>query len=224
VRVCRVCRAGHPPRFPDSHGADRVDRSAPDRLWVTVITEHPGRHGGRRRRAGWLLAPRCWLVDRCAAHHDLGHQRPGHGHRAMRAPPAPIHSDHGTQFISWAFTRRAIDSGSGPVPSMDSIGSIALMTQAWSGCGVPAGGPAGSSAVDDPGRTGATNLDYLESFQQSPAPPLSARHVETSGVRLDTTPRQGHECRYPTPETSDRAAQTATSLSNGARCLFSHFT
>jgi putative transposase len=31
-----------------------------------------------------------------------------------------IHSDHGTQFTSWAFTQRAIDSGL--VPSMGSIG------------------------------------------------------------------------------------------------------
>jgi putative transposase len=31
-----------------------------------------------------------------------------------------IHSDHGTQYASWAFTRRALDSGL--VPSMGSIG------------------------------------------------------------------------------------------------------
>jgi putative transposase len=31
-----------------------------------------------------------------------------------------IHSDHGTQFTSWAFTRRAQESGL--VPSMGSIG------------------------------------------------------------------------------------------------------
>jgi len=36
------------------------------------------------------------------------------------APGAAIHSDHGTQFTSWAFTRRAVDSGL--VPSMGSIG------------------------------------------------------------------------------------------------------
>jgi len=32
-----------------------------------------------------------------------------------------IHSDQGTQFTSWAFTRRAIDSGL--LPSMGSVGS-----------------------------------------------------------------------------------------------------
>ena len=39
-----------------------------------------------------------------------------------RRPPsgALIHSDHGTQFTSWAFTQRALDSGL--VASMGSIG------------------------------------------------------------------------------------------------------
>ena len=38
-----------------------------------------------------------------------------------RAPPGTIiHSDQGTQFTSWAFTRRALDSGL--VPSMGSVG------------------------------------------------------------------------------------------------------
>src|SRR5437588_11350724 len=40
----------------------------------------------------------------------------------QRAPAAGtvIHSDQGTQFSSWAFTQRAVDSGL--VPSMGSIG------------------------------------------------------------------------------------------------------
>jgi len=38
-----------------------------------------------------------------------------------RQPDATvIHSDQGTQYTSWAFTRRALDSGL--VPSMGSIG------------------------------------------------------------------------------------------------------
>ena len=37
-----------------------------------------------------------------------------------KAEGVVIHSDHGTQFTSWAFTRRAVDSGL--VPSMGSIG------------------------------------------------------------------------------------------------------
>jgi putative transposase len=44
-----------------------------------------------------------------------------------------IHSDHGTQFTSWAFPRRAIDSSL--VPSMGSIGDCydnAVMESFWS--------------------------------------------------------------------------------------------
>ena len=42
-----------------------------------------------------------------------------------------IHSDHGTQYTSWAFTRRALDSGL--VPSMGSIGDCLLSGSARSG-------------------------------------------------------------------------------------------
>ena len=44
-----------------------------------------------------------------------------------------IHSDQGTQFTSWAFTRRAIDSGL--VPSMGSVGDCsdnAVIEAFWS--------------------------------------------------------------------------------------------
>lgn len=44
-----------------------------------------------------------------------------------------IHSDQGTQFTSWAFTRRALDSGL--LPSMGSVGSCydnALIESFWS--------------------------------------------------------------------------------------------
>ena len=44
-----------------------------------------------------------------------------------------IHSDHGTQFTSWVFTQRAIDSGL--VPSMGSIGDFydnAVIESFWS--------------------------------------------------------------------------------------------
>ena len=44
-----------------------------------------------------------------------------------------IHSDQGTQFTSWAFTRRAVDSGL--LPSMGSVGDCfdhAVMEAFWS--------------------------------------------------------------------------------------------
>src|SRR6266496_1796333 len=62
------------------------------------------------------------------------------GHRFDRAPDqgrptdsTVIHSDQGTQFTSWAFTRRAVDSGL--LPSMGSVGDCfdnAVMEAFWS--------------------------------------------------------------------------------------------
>jgi putative transposase len=112
---------------PDQIAADLVDRqfsrSGPDQLWVTDITEHPTREGKlycavvldaySRRVVGWSIdtSPTAALVT---------------GALGMaidtRTPPtgAIIHSDHGVQFASWAFTQRAKDSGL--LPSMGSVG------------------------------------------------------------------------------------------------------
>jgi putative transposase len=65
-----------------------------------------------RRVVGWSIdsAPTSALVTN-ALGMAIGNRRPD---------GTLIHSDHGTQFTSWAFTRRALDSGL--VPSMGSIG------------------------------------------------------------------------------------------------------
>ena len=107
--------------------ADLVDRqfsrTAPDELWVTDITEHPTREGKvycccvldaySRRVVGWSIdsSPTATLVTN-ALGMAVGARTP--------APGALIHSDHGTQFTSWAFTERA--KRSGLLPSMGSIG------------------------------------------------------------------------------------------------------
>ena len=121
--------------------SDLVDRDfarvEPDRLWAADITEHPAREGKvccavvldtfSRRVVGW---PR-----RFAAHRVAGRQRLGHGHR-QRDPTADqtvIHSDQRTQFASWAFTQRAVDSG-----LLRSMGSVrdcfdnAMIESFWS--------------------------------------------------------------------------------------------
>jgi len=110
-------------------------RDQPDRLWVTDITEHPTREGKvycavvldafSRRVVGWSIdaSPTAALVTNA-----LGmaiEQRGRHG--------TVIHSDQGTQFTSWAFTRRALDSGL--LPSMGSVGSCfdnAMIESFWS--------------------------------------------------------------------------------------------
>lgn len=97
-------------------------RTEPDQLWVTDITEHRTREGKvycsvvldvfSRRVVGWSIdsAPTSALVTN-ALGMAIGNRNPD---------GTLIHSDHGTQFTSWAFTRRALDSGL--VPSMGSIG------------------------------------------------------------------------------------------------------
>jgi transposase InsO family protein/transposase-like protein len=98
-------------------------RTEPNQHWVTDITEHPTREGKvycavvldafSRRIVGWSIdtSPSATLVTK-ALGMAIENRRPPSG--------ALIHSDHGTQFTSWAFTRRALDSGL--VASMGSIG------------------------------------------------------------------------------------------------------
>ena len=107
--------------------SDLVDRNFhrdnPDRLWVTDITEHPTREGKvycavvldtfSRRVVGWSIdsSQTSTLVTN-ALSMAIHNRRP--------TSDTIIHSDHGTQFTSWAFTRRAQESGL--CPSMGSIG------------------------------------------------------------------------------------------------------
>jgi putative transposase len=110
-------------------------REEPDRLWVTDITEHPTREGKvycavvldtfSRRVVGWSIdsSATAALVTNAL------------GMAIDRREPdgTVIHSDQGTQFTSWAFTRRALDSGL--VPSMGSVGSCfdnAMIESFWS--------------------------------------------------------------------------------------------
>jgi transposase InsO family protein len=113
----------------------RFRRDDPDRLWVTDITEHPTREGKvycavvldvfSRRVVGWSIdsSPTAALVTN-ALGMAIGNRDPD---------GTIIHSDQGSQFTSWAFTRRAIDSGL--LPSMGSVGSCydnAMIESFWS--------------------------------------------------------------------------------------------
>src|SRR6476660_7124703 len=95
-------------------------RKAPNRLWVTDITEHHIPYEGKvycavvldtfsRRVVGWSIdsSQTSTLVTN-ALSMAIHNRRP--------TADTVIHSDHGTQFTSWAFTRRAQESGL--VPSM----------------------------------------------------------------------------------------------------------
>jgi transposase InsO family protein len=132
------------PRFRRVPGVatagDRVERQfhrdRPNELWVTDITEHPTREGKvycavvldvwSRRVIGWSIdsTPSSALVTNA-----LGMAI---DQRCPRSETI-IHSDQGTQFSSWAFTRRAVDSGL--LPSMGSVGDCfdnAVMESFWS--------------------------------------------------------------------------------------------
>ena len=97
-------------------------RTEPNRLWLTDITEHRTREGKvycavvldafSRRVVGWSIdsSQTANLVVNALGMAIENRQSEG----------VVIHSDHGTQYTSWAFTRRAVDSGL--VPSMGSIG------------------------------------------------------------------------------------------------------
>lgn len=118
------------------HVERQFQRDDRDQLWVTDITEHHTREGKiycsvvldvfSRRVVGWSIdsSPNGALVTN-ALGMAIQQRRPGEG--------TVIHSDQGTQFTSWAFTRRAIDSGL--VPSMGSVGDCydnAVIESFWS--------------------------------------------------------------------------------------------
>jgi putative transposase len=129
-------------RIPNmATASDLVDRhfgrDQPDRLWVTDITEHRTREGKvyccvvldtfSRRVVGWSIdsAATASLVTNA-----LGMAI---DQRGPVAGATVIHSDQGTQFTSWTFTQRAIDSGL--LPSMGSVGDCydnAMIESFWS--------------------------------------------------------------------------------------------
>jgi putative transposase len=125
---------------PDDIATDLLKRDftavEPNRKWLTDITEHHTREGKvycavvldvySRRVVGWSIdsSPTAALVTN-ALGMAIDSRRPGQG--------AIIHSDHGVQFGSWAFAKRAKDSGL--VPSMGSVGDCydnAMMESFWS--------------------------------------------------------------------------------------------
>jgi transposase InsO family protein len=125
---------------PRIAATDRVGRqftrNEPNQLWVTDITEHPTREGKvycavvldvfARRVVGWSIdaAPTAALATN-ALGMAIEQRRP--------TGSTVIHSDQGTQYGAWAFTRRAQEAGL--LPSMGAVGTCfdnALMESFWS--------------------------------------------------------------------------------------------
>jgi transposase InsO family protein len=144
MRVAGIQGISGRPRYrrsaPQAAATDRVGRQfareATDELGVTDITEHPTREGKvycavvldacSRRGVGWSIdaAPTAALVTN-ALSMAIETRRP--------TGPTVIPSDQGTQYGSWAFTRRAQEAGL--LPSMGAVGTCfdnALMESFWS--------------------------------------------------------------------------------------------
>jgi putative transposase len=102
----------------------RFSSEAPDRLWMTDITEHPTREGKvyccavldafSRMVVGWAIdsTQRASLVTN-ALGMAVRKRRPD--------AEAIIHTDHGVQFTSWAFSQKVRDAGI--APSMGAVGA-----------------------------------------------------------------------------------------------------
>jgi len=129
-RVPNVATAG-------DHVQRQFGREGRDQLWVTDITEHPTREGKvycavvldtfSRRVVGWSIdGHQTAALVTNALGMAIEQRRPRDG-------ATVIHSDQGTQFTSWTFTQRAVDSGL--VPSMGSVGDCydnAMIESFWS--------------------------------------------------------------------------------------------
>jgi putative transposase len=114
----------------------RFDVDAPDRLWLTDITEHPTSEGKlycaavmdaySRRIIGWSIdssQTSQLVIDALAM--AVTRRRP-------EDRSTIIHSDHGTQYTSWAFGKRLRQAGL--LGSMGTVGDCydnAMMESFW---------------------------------------------------------------------------------------------
>lgn len=122
----RRCRRSRPlPPVHDDLVQRRFRADAPDRLWLTDITEHPTREGKvylaavldvfSRRIVGWSIADHLraeLVVD--ALEMARWRRRPAPGRTVL-------HSDRGSQYTSWAFGHRL--RAAGLLGSMGRVGS-----------------------------------------------------------------------------------------------------
>ena len=114
------------------------DRDGPNQLRVADITEHPTCEGKlycavvldayNRLVVGWSIDGHATAALLTNALAKMAIEQ-----RELRDGETVIHSDQGTQFTSWAFTQRAIESGL--LPSMGAVGDCydnAMIESFWS--------------------------------------------------------------------------------------------
>ncbi len=110
--------------------------AAPNRLWLTDITEHPT-GDGKLYCAAVMDAYSRMIIGWSIAHHVRTELViDALGMAVLRRRPEKdstiLHSDHGTQYTSWAFGKRLRDAGL--LPSMGTIGDCydnSMMESFW---------------------------------------------------------------------------------------------
>lgn len=149
-RIARLMRAAHlqgvyrrrgkhhrpAPAVHDDLVRRRFVADAPDRLWLTDITEHPTREGKvycaavldvySRRIVGWSIA------DHLRAELVVDALEMARWRRRPPAGQTVVHSDRGSQYTSWSFGRRLRDAGL--LGSMGRVGAAAdnaMMESFW---------------------------------------------------------------------------------------------
>jgi putative transposase len=185
----RGCTRRDPPAIPSD---DLVNRrftvTAPDRLWVSDITEHPTSTGKvylgvvleawSGRVVGWSIADHLraeLVVD--ALQMALWRRRPPEGRI--------VHSDHGTQYTSWAFGRRR--RAAGRLGSMGTVGDGYDNSVAETFFSTPPpGAPRPPALVDAPAtRIGDLRMD--RSVLQPDPSTLDQRNTQPRRLRTDTS-------------------------------------
>lgn len=149
----------------------------------------PGGKGLLRRCARLLQTAGGWVGRSTPRRQPPWWPTPRHGDGPVGARRRRDHSDQDTQFTSWAFTRRALDSGL--PPSMGSAGSCfdnPLIESIWRRMQV--------KLLDRRGRRTRVELanatfEYPEIFYNPPAPTLGVGHAYTSRVRDSAPDRDG---------------------------------
>lgn len=170
-------------------------RQGLNQLWVTDITEHPTREGKiyccaildtySRRVVGWSIdsSPTAALVTNA-----LGMAIDSRLGKSTDAGTI-IHFDHGVQFGSWAFTKRARDSGL--LASMGSIGDCydnSMIESFWSRMQVEL---LDRQKWNNPHRAGQRDVRIPGDLAQPQTPTQPARNAQPDRIR--TQPHH-HRC------------------------------
>lgn len=125
IYIRRTHRRWSAPPVHDDLVQRRFVADAPNRLWLTDITEHPTREGKvylaavldvyARRIVGWSLS------DHLRAELVVDALEMARWRRRPRRGETVLHSDRGSQYTSWAFGHRLREAGI--LGSMGRVGS-----------------------------------------------------------------------------------------------------